>query len=191
MGNGTGGPGYKFPDEIDKSLKHDRAGTLSMANSGPGTNGSQFFITDNPRAGYNKLPSHLNNRHSIFGEVVEGTYAGRRVGDMSVHELVDLLKTCWVEDEQSAQVLESYLDRVHVDWREQARTNGNGVGTAESGSMSSEEAYKVLGLEPGAGTDQIKDAHRRLMAGLHPDHGGSNYLAAKINQAKDLLLGDH
>ncbi len=72
---GMGGPGYRFEDEFNKSLRHDGAGVLSMANSGPGTNGSQFFITEGPTA-------HLNDRHSVFGNVVLGLDVVKKLADV-------------------------------------------------------------------------------------------------------------
>jgi hypothetical protein len=122
------------------------------------------------------------------GLVLEGRHAGRRLGQLPLESLLELYRDYLREDEESLSVLEAYLDRVHGEtWREQAQA---GAGGGASASMTREEAYEILGLEPGASPEEIRAAHRRLMQHAHPDHGGSNYLAAKINQAKDLLLGE-
>ena len=138
----------------------------------------------------------------MSGEVIEGDYAGRTLAEMTLEELVDLLQTCWVEDQPSTQVLEAYLDREHPDWHDRVQGEspggaGEGAGGAGSrnanrgqGAMTREEALEILGLDHGAGEKEIKDAHHRLISNMHPDHGGSTYLAAQINQAKDVLLGD-
>ena len=131
----------------------------------------------------------------LKGTVLEGQFKGRLLEELDQEQILSLLQECRVHDEQSAQILETYLDRIYGgEWRggngEQARA-GNGAGASTgSGAMTREEAYSVLGLKPGASADQIKEAHRKLMVKLHPDQGGSTYLAAKINQAKDLLLNE-
>ncbi len=130
----------------------------------------------------------------MTGEVLEGAFTGRPLDDLDEAELVALWRECRAADGQSAAVLESYLDRTLGEaWREAAGAGpaGEGAGPGASGeTMSREDAYEILGLEPGAGKDEIREAHRRLMQKVHPDHGGSNYLAVKINRAKELLLGE-
>jgi DnaJ domain len=123
---------------------------------------------------------------TVSGEVTAGRFAGRNLSDLSVEDLLDLRRDC-ADDAQSVSVLEAYLDRVHPDWR----THGSGAqGGAQSGTgvMTLEEARAILGVGPDATGDEIREAHRRLMQKLHPDRGGSTYLAAQINRARDLLL---
>jgi len=130
----------------------------------------------------------------MTGRVTEGRFAGRLLDDLDLDDLIALWAECRAEDAQSAAVLEAYLDRTQGEaWREAAAQSGTGAGPrapGAAGTMSREEAHEILGLEPGASRKAIHDAHRSLMQKVHPDHGGSNYLAAKINQAKALLLGE-
>ena len=132
----------------------------------------------------------------MTGLVKEGRFRGRALEDLEIEELVDLWAECRAEDAQSAAVLEAYLDRTQGEaWREAAQRDYGGSGAGPRppsgpGTMSREEAHEILGLEPGASPEEIHEAHRRLMQKIHPDHGGSNYLAAKINQAKARLLGE-
>jgi uncharacterized membrane protein YphA (DoxX/SURF4 family) len=126
----------------------------------------------------------------LGGTVLEGAFTGRSLSSMSLDELRSLVGEVSA-DPDSLNVLAAYLDRAHGEaWRETTGGTGRNGAAAPSGAMTQDEAYKVLGLAPGASEDQIRAAHRKLMKLSHPDHGGSDYLASKINEAKDLLLGD-
>jgi DnaJ domain len=129
---------------------------------------------------------------SMAGTILRGRFSGMRVEELGSAELLALLRECRAEDEEGARLLEAYLDRVHPDWREELageHARGSGAGARPgSGDMTVEEAYAILGISPGADAEAIKEAHRRLMVKLHPDHGGSDYLATKINRARDVLL---
>jgi len=126
------------------------------------------------------------------GQILAGRYEGRLLSDLNLQELLQVAED-FRDDQESLRLLESYLDRAHSGWREDvddgtADRSGPAPGT---GSMSPEEAYDILGLKPNASEAEIVSAHRRLMKQVHPDRGGSDALAAKINEAKDRLLGKH
>jgi hypothetical protein len=122
------------------------------------------------------------------GTVLIGRFSGRLLRQLTLEELLTLWQECQV-DPQSAAVLEAYLDRTQgQDWREYRHHRQES--TSHTTAMDRQEAYEVLGLPPGATVEAIKAAHRRLMQRVHPDHGGSNYLAARINQAKAVLLNE-
>ena len=118
------------------------------------------------------------------GTVRQGRYEGRSLSELGLPELLELLDECQA-DRQSMAVLQAYLDRVHEDWRDHRRPPRS----RSADGMNEDEARAVLGVGPDATREEIVQAHRRLMQRLHPDRGGSDYLAAKLNAAKDLLLG--
>lgn len=134
---------------------------------------------------------------TMSGEILKGPMAGRALANLSESEFIELLRYCREQDEDSARLLETYLDRRFGDsWRadDQADTDTGSAGDRGSsasagGRLTESEALDILGLEPGASREDIIQAHRRMMQKLHPDRGGSNYLAARINEAKECLLG--
>lgn len=126
----------------------------------------------------------------LTGSIIAGPYAGR---SLDAFDLAQLLAMIPGFDAESVALLEGYLDRRFPAWRQDAQGHGAGGNgrAASSGKMTDEEAYQILGLKPGAGRDEIGQAHRSLMKKLHPDQGGTTYLAARVNEAKDTLLRTH
>ena len=128
----------------------------------------------------------------LEGIVLAGRHEHKRLGAMGLPDLLDLLGEL-SGDSESRQLLETYLDGRFPVWRKDAEAHdrdGQGVAPG-AGAMTKQEAYKVLGLEAGASAADVRKAHRRLMQRLHPDLGGTSFLAARINEAKDILLSDH
>lgn len=129
--------------------------------------------------------------------VLKGRFQGRRFSGMILSELIVL----WREMERAGEadsrlLVEAYLDRLDPAWRESAEVHADsgaqgsgGTGRFHGGSMSEQEAYEVLGLRPGASEGEVRASHRRLMKQMHPDHGGTSGLAARLNEARDVLLG--
>jgi hypothetical protein len=126
---------------------------------------------------------------AVTGSVLAGAYAGRALETLSRPELFILRQELARDDPDGVSLLETYLDRRFAGWREadegQRERRGKGGAT---GAMSRQEALEVLGLAEGAGATDIIRAHRTLMKKFHPDHGGSTALAARVNQAKDVLM---
>jgi hypothetical protein len=127
---------------------------------------------------------------AMRGRILAGQYEGVPLETLDQATLVSLLAGL---DAESRALLEAYLDRREPGWREHVEEDAS-AGSREpprSGAMTEEEAYQILGLEPGADTADIRRAHRTLMKRLHPDQGGSTYLATRVNAAKETLLRRH
>jgi len=124
----------------------------------------------------------------IDGEVLAGTFKGHRLSELQRDQLMRLYRDCRAADPDSAALLQSYLDRVYGETRQSAP--GSETGTRPGPTpMTADEARQILGLGPAASRAEVMAAHRRLIHKLHPDRGGSDYLAAKINEARSVLLG--
>ena len=127
------------------------------------------------------------------GKLLTGRFAGRALSALTDREAFELLDELQTEGAQEAALIEAYLDWRLPGWRDQGEEKTAKEeaprGRARASRMSAEEAYAVLGLENSASEDDIRQAHRRLMMKMHPDQGGSTYLAARINEAKEVLLG--
>ncbi len=125
----------------------------------------------------------------INGEILTGQFSGKTLDQLGLDALLQLLDECR-DDEESVALLQAYLDRVYEDsWHEQAGSQSRQQQTDSGATLTRAEALQILGLTEEASEEDIIEAHRRLIQKLHPDRGGSAYLASKINLAKDILLG--
>jgi len=127
---------------------------------------------------------------AMRGRVLAGPHEGEELDRLDLATLIGFLGEI---DEESRALLMAYLDRREPRWREDAKGDtAAGQGSPRrSGKMTEEEAYQILGVQPGASAAEIGHAHRTLIKKLHPDQGGSTYLAARVNEAKDVLLRRH
>lgn len=131
------------------------------------------------------LRLHLDHSTGgISGDVLQGRFAGARVETLDRDDLMYLLGECARDDGQSARLIEAYLDRMWPEWRDMSAPGGSAA------KMERTEALSILGLDASANEDDIRAAHRDMMRRHHPDRGGSDWLAAKLNQAKEVLLGE-
>lgn len=127
-----------------------------------------------------------HDSQTMAGEVKRGRFAGRAMGGLALPELLALLAECQADDAESVPLVEAWLDRVEPAWRE---AEGAGATPPRTGPMTRAEALAVLGLADDVTETEIRTAHRRLMMAAHPDQGGSDWLAARLNEARDVLLG--
>jgi hypothetical protein len=125
---------------------------------------------------------------NLTGQILAGPLRGRTLASLTLAEMRGFHAECACAGDQSRALLETWIDRTRPEWR--AQWHDSGPQAKAAGPMSRQEALAILGLREGAPPDAIRSAHRRLMKTAHPDMGGSDYLAAKINEAKDVLLQD-
>jgi hypothetical protein len=119
---------------------------------------------------------------TLSGRILRGAEAGRDLASLDIPAILGLMAECRTADPESIPLLETWLDRTHPGWRDIPSEPSDGP-------MTRAEALSVLGLAEGADAEAVRAAHRRLMRSAHPDRGGSDWLAARINQARDILLG--
>ena len=155
--------------------------------SDPGFSSKSTVRNSNIETRY--LRMSLDNDTGVMdGEVIAGPYLGQLLANMSVYDLMQLKRLCDMDDPESVRVLEVYLDRSHPAWRELNSERSESSSSPQIPTMGRAEAIQILGLREDCTDSEVKQAHRRLISGMHPDHGGSNFLAAQINEAKDVLL---
>lgn len=131
---------------------------------------------------------------AMQGMILAGALEGRTLASLTRPQCEGLYRMCLTDDPEGARLLEAYLDRRFAGWRptgEGHHDSSAGHVRGGANAISEDEAYEILGLQRGASPEEVTRAHRTLMKKLHPDHGGSTNLAARVNEAKDVLMRRH
>ncbi|MBV8798930.1 MAG: DnaJ domain-containing protein [Alphaproteobacteria bacterium] len=159
----------------------------------PGGGGPRTHSGQSTRVATDWLEMELDHdTGDMRGRVLKGAFAGQPLDQLSEEDALRVYGEAGAADSETARLLEAYLDlRLGAEWRTKTseRASSSRPRSRDSSGMTREEASRVLGLSASATEEEIRAAHRRLMLNLHPDRGGTDYLAAKINEAKDVLLG--
>jgi hypothetical protein len=172
-----------------------------MLGFGPKPNWGPFAKMGAP-GGVSRLRSAMieteldHENGAMRGLILVGPDEGKSLDDLTPGQCETLHQSCLRDDPEGARLLEAYFDRRFPGWRQtrQGQANAGQMGGRAArniGAMSQDEAYEVLGLQKGAPWDDVVRAHRTLMKKLHPDHGGTTDLAARVNEAKDVLMRRH
>ena len=135
------------------------------------------------------------SKNELDAVILKGPFSNQTLSRLGVTDILQIRKECKNYNYQNITYIENYLDNVQPKWRDNLKhhngaTNEKQKKVQQDNRLSIDEAYAVLGLHPGASYEQIRQAHRNLMKKVHPDQGGSSYLAAQINHAKDFLLNE-
>lgn len=162
-------------------------GHVGGGTAGPGSAGTAGGASEVTTAWLRMRLDHGSG--AVDGDVLQGARRGRRLSALTLEELLALRREC-AHDGQSVGLIDAFLDRTHgAEWRVGEAEAGSAESPAASdGKMTTERATAILGVPPDASPEQIREAHHKLMKKVHPDQGGSDYLASEINAAKDFLL---
>jgi hypothetical protein len=168
---------------------------LGLLGWGPFASSSLFQRTQKTPGQTSRVRTHFiemeldHDTGAMRGRILAGRHEGASLDQLDPSALLGLIDEI---DDESRALLEAYLDHRQPGWREHAQGGASsGHRAARSGKMTEEEAYQILGVPAGASAAEVGRAHRALMKKLHPDQGGSTYLAAQINEAKEVLLRRH
>ncbi len=162
---------------------------LGGLGAGLGSAGSHAGSTSESTVKTKSLIMSLNHASGkIDGRITAGKFDGAMLSQLSLEQLQAYYHDCETNDPEAIRVLQAYIARERPEWADAPNDENSSSAQVGDGQLSAREAYDILGLDEGCTKEDIVNAHRSLMRQFHPDKGGSNYFAAKLNEAKSVLL---